>query len=111
MECKGRGNNEELCFPPVRPEEPTSTSTSTASPPFGWYIPDQFAEEEAPNITPDLWNSQGGKSSSGSSPHIKMTKQRTPPPPPPPRTHTHPHTPPSTTMKSNEKPEIREGHL
>lgn len=30
----------------------------------------------SPNITPDLWNSQGGKSSSGSSPHIKMAKQR-----------------------------------
>lgn len=31
-----------------------------APPPrVGWYIPDQFAVEEPPNITLELWNSQG----------------------------------------------------
>lgn len=34
--------------------------------PLGWYIPDRFAEEEPPSITPDLWNSQGRTSSSRS---------------------------------------------
>lgn len=30
-----------------------------------WCIPDQFAEEEASNITLDLWNSQRGRAAPG----------------------------------------------
>lgn len=89
MECKGRRTMKRCVSLRGRRNPPPPPPPL----PLGWYIPDQFAEEEPPNITPDLWNSQAEKSSSGSSPCIKMTKQRTPPPKK------------TTKMKSNERSE------
>ena len=51
--------------------------------PLGWYIPNQFAEvEPLPTLLQTCGIPRGGRraSSSGSRPHIKMTKQRKPPP-------------------------------
>lgn len=82
MECKGRGTMK-CCVSPWGQRSPPLPPPPSPPPlPLGWYIPDQFAEEEPPSITADMWNSQGrgGGGSSRSSPHIKMTKHRTPPP-------------------------------
>lgn len=73
-------------FPPVRPEEPTSTSTiststSSSSPLVGTFLISLPRWSLSQHYSRPVEFPGGGRaSSSGSRPHIKMTKQRNPPP-------------------------------
>lgn len=73
MECKGR-RTMKCCVSPVRPEVPTSTSTSSPS----WLVHSWSVcwGGASQHYSRPVEFPGGRKSSSGSSPHIKMTKQR-----------------------------------
>lgn len=71
MECKGKRTMKH-CAPP--PEEPTSTSTNSSSLLVGTFLI-SLLRRNLPTLLQTWGIPMGGKSSSGSGPHIKTTKQ------------------------------------